>query len=142
MDIRTQIAAAYAPARPRDAGQCAPLTLAYVGDTVYDLYVRTLLIDTLDATPHGLHVAAAKRVCAAGQAAAFRRVEACLTDAERAVYKRGRNAHAGTLPKHASVADYHTASGFEALIGWLYLTGEDARIALLMRRALAQEDEV
>lgn len=140
MGIRTQIASAYESAQPRDAMQCAPLTLAYVGDTVYDLYVRTYLIDTLDATPHGLHMAAAKLVCAAGQTAAFRRVEGVLTPQEQAVYKRGRNAHSGTLPKHASVSDYHTASGFEALIGYLYLSGEDARIAQLMQLALRQED--
>ena len=140
MNIRTQIAAAWDSAAARNAKQAAPLTLAYVGDTVYDLYVRTHLFDTLDATPHMLHMTAAKHVCAAGQAAAFRRVEPMLTDEERAVYKRGRNAHSGTLPKNASVADYHTASGFEALIGWLYLSGQDARMTQLMRRALSQED--
>lgn len=140
MEIRTQIASAYdAPAR-RNADQAAPLTLAFIGDTVYDLYVRTHLLDTRDATPHALHMAAAKCVCAAGQAAAFRRVEAELTERELVAYKRGRNAHSGTLPKNASVADYHTASGFEALIGWLYLSGQDARMTQLMRLALSREE--
>lgn len=140
MNIRTQIAAAWDNASTRDRMQAAPLTLAFVGDTVYDLFVRTYLLDTRDATPHTLHMAAAKLVCAAGQAAAFRRVEAELSDEELTQYKRGRNAHSGTLPKNASVSDYHTASGFEALIGWLYLSGQDARMTQLMRRALSQED--
>ena len=137
MDMHTQIAAAWDDGARRSADLAAPLALAFIGDTVYDLYVRTQLLDTCDATPHALHMAAAKRVCAAGQAAAFRRVEGELTDGELAVYKRGRNAHSGTLPKNASVADYHTASGFEALIGWLYLSGQDARMTQLMRRALS-----
>lgn len=137
MDIRTQIASAYDGGAGRDVKEAAPLALAFIGDTVYDLYVRTHLLDTLSATPHKLHLAAAKCVCAAGQAAAFRRVEAELTQEELTQYKRGRNAHSGTLPKNASVADYHTASGFEALIGWLYLSGQDARMTQLMRRALS-----
>ncbi|MEG1523963.1 MAG: ribonuclease III domain-containing protein [Clostridia bacterium] len=120
----------------RDVQQIAPLTLAYVGDTIYDLFVRTRLIDSQSLTPHGYHMAAAKCVCAAGQAAAFRRIEALLTEAELTVFKRGRNAHSGTVPKNANVADYHAASGFEALIGYLYLTGEDARLTELINGAL------
>ena len=140
MDIRTQIASAWDEETTCNANQAAPLTLAFVGDTVYDLYVRTRLLDTRSAAPHALHLSAAKLVCAAGQAEAFRRVEPELTEEEHAVYKRGRNAHSGTLPKNASVADYHTASGFEALIGWLYLSGQDARMTQLMRRAFHKED--
>ncbi len=119
----------------------APLALALIGDTVYDLFVRTMLVDTLDLTPHKLHLAAAKYVCAAGQAAAFRRVEAALTEQERTIYKRGRNAHSGTVPKNASVADYHTASGFEALLGYLYLNGEDDRMTQLMELALTRQED-
>ena len=141
MSIRTLIAASWGNTAHRDPAHAAPLTLAFVGDTVYDLFVRTLLLDTMDATPHALHMAAAKYVCAAGQAAAFRRIEPELTEAEQAVYKRGRNAHSGTLPKNASVADYHTASGFEALLGFLYLSGQDERMTRLMELALRQEEK-
>lgn len=119
-----------------DPRQFAPLTLAYIGDTVYDLYVRTRLINSQKLTPHGYHVAAAKCVCAAGQATAFRRIEPLLNENENAIYKRGRNAHSGTVPKNANVNDYHTASGLEALIGFLYLSGEDARLEQLMNSAL------
>lgn len=118
--------------------QIAPLSLALVGDTVYDLYVRTLLVSTRDGTPHTLHLLAAKYVCAAGQAAAFRRIEHMLTEQELGVYKRGRNAHSGTVPKNASVADYHTASGFESLLGWLYLNDSNARLNELMRAAIQE----
>ena len=78
-------------------------------------------------------------VCAAGQAAAYRRMEQSLTTEEAAVFKRGRNAHSGTMPKNASAADYHTATGLEALIGWLFLTGSDARLNELMQYFLAKD---
>ncbi len=141
MSIRENIAHALGYATVCDAKQLAPLTLAYIGDTVYDLYVRTMLLDTLDAAPHGLHLAAARHVCAAAQAAAFRRIDPLLTEDERAVYKRGRNAHSGTVPKNASVTDYHAASGLEALLGYLYLNGDETRIDTLMRAALMQTEE-
>lgn len=141
MSIREEIAGALGYGRECDARQLAPLTLAYIGDTVYDLYVRTLLVDTLGITPHGLHLAASKHVCAAAQAAALRRIEPMLTEDERGVYKRGRNAHCGTVPKNASISDYHAASGLEALIGYLYLTGDEARISTLMRAALIQTED-
>lgn len=124
------------PRGKKDPRQLAPLTLAYIGDTVFDLYVRTRLVDRTDKTPHGYHMAAAKIVCAGAQASAFRKVEDMLSDEERAVFKRGRNAHCGTVPKHANVTDYHQASGFEALIGYLYLCGADERLDALMARAL------
>ncbi len=110
----------------------SPLVLAYIGDTVYDLYIRTRLISTTTLTAHGMHVAATKLVCAAAQAEAFRSIEPLLTEDELAVYKRGRNAHMGTVPKNASIGDYRTATGFEAVLGWLFLMGRDERINTLM----------
>ena len=121
--------------RRRDPRQMSPLVLAYIGDTVYDLFVRTLLLERSDATAHGMHIEAAKRVCAAAQAEAFRRVEPLLTEEELA----GRNAHMGTVPKNARIADYRAATGLEALLGYLYLSGQDARLASLVRAALAEE---
>lgn len=120
-----------------DPTQLGPLVLAYVGDTVYDMFVRTMLVDTTTLTAHGLHVHAAGLVCAKAQAEAFRRIEPMLTDAESAIFRRGRNAHMGTVPKNASIIDYRLATGLEALIGWLYLSGSDMRLAELMRKALA-----
>lgn len=110
----------------------SPLALAQIGDTVCDLYARVYLNDQFARSPRELHLAASEYVCAAGQAAAFRRMEPHLTAEETAVYKRGRNAHSGTMPKNGSAADYHTATGLEALVGWLFLSGNDARLGELM----------
>lgn len=112
--------------------QLAPLALAQIGDTVCDLYARIYLNDQFVRSPHELHLAASKFVCAAGQAAAYRRMESHLTEDETAVFRRGRNAHSGTMPKNASAADYHTATGLEAMIGWLFLSGADGRLNELM----------
>ena len=120
---------AQACANPR---QLAPLALAQIGDTVCDLYARIYLNDQFARSPHELHLAASKFVCAAGQAAAYRRMEPHLTDDEAAVFRRGRNAHSGTMPKNASAADYHTATGLEAMVGWLFLSGADERLNELM----------
>lgn len=120
----------------KDARQLSPLVLAYVGDTVYDLYVRTRLILKSDATAHGLHVQAARLVCAKAQAAALYAMLDELTEDELAIYKRGRNSHLGTVPKHAAIQDYRAATGLEALLGYLYLSGQDERLTELMALAL------
>ena len=112
--------------------QLSPLALAQIGDTVCDLYARIYLNDQFARSPHELHLAASKFVCAAGQAAAFRRMEPQLTEDETAIFRRGRNAHSGTMPKNASAADYHTATGLEAMVGWLFLSGADERLNELM----------
>ena len=116
-------------ANPR---QLSPLALAQIGDTVCDLYARVYLNDQFARSPHELHIAASKYVCAAGQAAAYRRMEPHLSEEELALFKRGRNAHSGTMPKNASAADYHTATGLEAMVGWLFLSGADERLNELM----------
>ena len=127
--------------RPADPLSLPALTLAYLGDTVYDLYVRTTLVETLHLPMRALHLEAAKHVCAAGQANAYRRMADRLTEAEQAAFRRGRNAHSGTVPKHADVRDYRVATGLESLLGYLYLRGEDERIGELMRLALTIEPE-
>ena len=119
--------------------QLAPLALAQIGDTVCDLYARIYLNDQFARSPHELHLAASKFVCAAGQAAAYRRMEPHLTEEEFALFKRGRNAHSGTMPKNASAADYHTATGLETLVGWLFLCGNDARLNELMEYFFSTE---
>lgn len=112
--------------------QMAALTLAYIGDTVYDLFVRTLMLETRDAKVHELHLLSAKAVCAAGQAASFREIEPMLSEEELSVFRRGRNSHMGTVPKNAAITDYRTATGLEALMGFLYLSGRDERLTALM----------
>ncbi|MBQ3108568.1 MAG: Mini-ribonuclease 3 [Clostridia bacterium] len=139
MPIVDAVRAAFPALPEKDPRQMAPLVLAYIGDTVYDLYMRTRLVLKTDSTAHGLHMAAAKLVCAAAQAAAYRRMADALTEEETAVFKRGRNAHMGTVPKNASIADYRAATGLEALMGYLYLCGRDERIEELMSLALKED---
>ena len=119
-----------------DVSAFSPLALAFVGDTVFDLYVRTMLVSDVDARVHELHLMSAKRVCAGGQAQAFRRIEPMLSEEELGIYKRGRNSHMGTVAKNASIADYRTATGLEALIGYLFLCGRDDRLTERMKLML------
>ena len=119
-----------------DAARMAPLTLAYIGDTVYDLYVRTLLLHKSDATVHRLHLQAAALVRASAQAQASIRVLPMLNEEEAAVFRRGRNTHMGSVPRNASIADYRAATGLEAVLGYLFLKGEDERVKELMSAAL------
>lgn len=137
--LRAAVCAAL-PCAPGDPRHMSPLNLAYIGDTVYDLYVRTRLIALSDAGVHKLHLLSAAAVCAKGQAAAYHAIADRLTEAEQEIYRRGRNAHMGTVPKNASIADYRTATGFEALLGYLYLSGEDARLTELLRPLLAEPE--
>ncbi|HWQ57472.1 MAG TPA: ribonuclease III domain-containing protein [Clostridia bacterium] len=134
--VRGIVDAALPDGASRDPRVAPALSLAYVGDTVYDLYVRTLLVEREDARVHELHLASAKLVCAAGQAAAFRIIEPMLTEDELSVYRRGRNSHLGTVAKNAKISDYRTATGLEALLGFLYLSGRDRRLTELMREII------
>ena len=114
-----------------DVASLSPLTLAFMGDTVFDLLVRSELICEANRPVKDLHSTASKRVCAKAQADGIRKIMPMLTEDELAVFKRGRNAHTGGIPKHASSADYHYATGLESLFGWLYLKGEADRIRVI-----------
>ncbi len=111
-----------------DVSALSPLTLAFVGDTVFDLLTRSELVIEANRPVNDLHKAASKKVCAAAQAESIRKIMPLLTEDETAVFKCGRNAHTGGIPKNASSADYHYATGLESLFGWLYLKGEIDRI--------------
>ena len=116
------------PISLKDAEQKNPLALAYLGDTVWDLLVRQRLLSS-SARVHALHQQAAGMVNAGAQAKALTRVETMLTEAERDVVRRGTNAHAKHLaPRNQDPVDYRRATGLEALIGWLYLSGQQARV--------------
>lgn len=110
-----------------EAGSYSPLVLAFVGDAVYDLAIRTMLVQRGNARPNALHRAKASMVKASAQSAMMELILPVLTDEEEAVYRRGRNAKSYTKAKNASVADYRRATGFEALIGYLYLCGRKER---------------
>ncbi len=124
-----------------DVSSLSPLTLAFVGDTVFDLLTRTELVCEANRPVNALHTMASKKVCAAAQAESLRKILPILTEDETAVFKRGRNAHTGGIPKHASSADYHYATGLESLFGWLYLKGETERIKELYN-AMQTDGEV
>ncbi|MBR0348731.1 MAG: ribonuclease III [Clostridia bacterium] len=108
--------------------ELSPLTLAFIGDTVFDLLVREDLICKANRPANDLHNLAVQKVKASAQAGFIEKIIPHLTEAELAVYKRGRNAKSGHLPKNASQSDYHMATGFEALIGYLYLSDRIERI--------------
>lgn len=113
--------------------QLNPLILAAVGDAVYTLNVRTLLVAGHDYTAHALHAASASTVCAAAQKAAYFKIEPLLTEDELYIAKRGRNAHPGTIPKNAEFSDYRIATALEAVFGYLSILGREDRIAALMK---------
>ncbi len=110
------------------------LELAYLGDAIYDFYVRERLVRGGDRI-NVLHKRAIRTVCAHAQAEALQRVEALLTDEERAVVRRARNARQ-TPPRSADPAEYHRATALEALIGYLFLTDQKARMETLIASAL------
>ena len=106
----------------------SPLTLAYIGDAAYELVVRTFLVDQGNSRPDKLHRKASSMVKAAAQAAMAEALKDSLTEEELSVYRRGRNAKSPTMAKNASMYDYRKATGFEALMGYLYLKGEQKRL--------------
>ena len=112
------------------------LVLAYIDDALYDLYVRTRLIsENENMLAHKLHVQAIKFVKAHGQSEAVKYIEPVLTEQELAAYKRGRNSKSFTVPKNADVGEYRRATGFEALLGWLYVSKEQDRLEEIMKLA-------
>ena len=115
----------------------SPLALAYLGDAVYELLIRTLVMDEGNTQPQKLHQKSSRLVKAEAQAAMIRFLLPRLTEEEAAVYKRGRNAKSFTSAKHASIIDYRTATGLEALFGYLYLEGRFGRILELLREGLS-----
>lgn len=109
-----------------------PLVLAFVGDAVHSMYVRHELAVSSDAKAHTLHLLAANEVNASAQSEKAELLESILTEDELDIYRRGRNAKQHTMAKNAAVNDYKKASGLEALLGYLYLTGREERIKQLL----------
>lgn len=118
---------------PKTAAGLGALELAYIGDCVFELYVRTDMLTGSGKKVKELHPAVVKRVCAAGQAELSRRLQPILTEEEQAVFLRGRNHRHARIPKGSSPAEYALATGFESLMGFLYLCGRQDRILELLR---------
>lgn len=114
-----------------EAGKISTLGLAYVGDGVYELLVRTWLLMHHHTASLDLHRTCITYVNATAQAGAFEKIAPLLTEEETAIFKRGRNAKVNQVPHHSTAAEYHTATGLEALFGWLYITGQQTRLSSL-----------
>ena len=114
-----------------EIGKISTLGLAYVGDGVYELLVRTWLVTHHHTASLDLHRSAVAYVNASAQAGAYEMVAPLLDEEELAVFKRGRNAKVNQIPPHATSAQYHAATGLETLFGWLYVAGRQERISFL-----------
>lgn len=119
-----------------DLKTLSPLTLAFVGDCIYDLILRTVIVERHNASPNQLHREKSRLAKAPAQAEMAEELQEHLTQEELAVYRRGRNAKSHTTAKNASVLDYRKATGLEALYGWLYLSGQEERLLQLLRLSL------
>ncbi len=115
-----------------DPKQLSPLTLAFVGDGVFDLFVREEIVCSANRPVRELNKLKVERVRCEAQAALYERIEPLLTEEESDIFRRGRNAHTSHTPKNASPSDYHTATGLEALFGYLYLSNQFERIRSLL----------
>ena len=117
---------------PEGARNLSPVVLAFVGDAVYSLYVREKLVLGTDFKTGTLQKPSSRQVSARGQSELIERLLPALTEEEADIFRRGRNAKKSTRSKHASVGEYNRSTGFEALIGYLYLTGRHERIEELL----------
>ncbi|MBM6969616.1 ribonuclease III [Mordavella massiliensis] len=124
-----------------DVQEYSPLTLAYIGDGIYDLVIRTLVINRGNKQVQKLHQETSALVQASAQSRMMRVLQEKLTEEEHAVYKRGRNAKSVSPAKNQSVTDYRRATGFEALMGYLYLKKDWKRMLELIRDGLESLEE-
>ena len=108
------------------------LSLAYIGDAVYEIYIRTMILAKGQRSVNAMHHETTAYVQASAQSELVRILEPLMTEEEHDVYRRGRNAKSGSVPRNQSMSDYRRATGFEALIGYLYLTGQQDRIRELL----------
>ena len=125
-----------------EAREYSPLALAYLGDAVYELAIRTFVMNHDNTQVNKMHKKTAGLVKAEAQANFYKVLEEELTEEEKAVYRRGRNAKSVTMAKHATMKDYRMATGFEALMGYLYLTEQMERMAELLGHGLKKLGEL
>lgn len=121
-----------------DVNNLSPLTLAFVGDTVFDLFVREMLVCQANRSVNKLHKCATEYVKASAQCEIVNKLMPHLTEKEISVFKRGRNAHTNHKAKNATECDYHMATGFETLFGYLYLSGNMERLRELFDLAVSE----
>lgn len=126
------------PIKSGDLNTFSPLVLAYIGDAVYEVYIRTLLIGKGNAPVHKLHKQSITFVKAKAQSDIIHKLMESLTPEEQDVVRRGRNAKSGTIPKNADVTEYKYATGFESLLGYLYIKGDYTRLLELLKTSVEQ----
>lgn len=123
----------YFPDRQKDVRSLSPLKLAYLGDAVFEIIIRTLVIEETGGPVKNLHTRASELVNAGSQAELIKALQEDLTEEEKSVYRHGRNAKTSSVAKHADIHDYRNATGLETLFGYLYLTGHTERAVELCR---------
>ena len=119
----------------------SPLTLAYIGDAIYELVIRTILVEKGNTQVNKLHQRASKLVKASAQSEIVEKLKPYLTEEEMGIFKRGRNAKSFTTAKNASMSDYRRATGFEALMGHLYLTEKWDRMLELIKIGITEGEK-
>lgn len=119
-----------------EVNMMSPLTWAYVGDAVYELYIRTNLVNKTKLKPHKLHIESIKYVKAKAQANILKKIMDKLTDDEKEIVRRARNAENHHLPKNAEPEDYMYSTAFEGLIGYLYLCKKDERLKEILEMSV------
>lgn len=112
----------------------SPLVWAYVGDSVYEMFIRTKLVNISNAKPHKLHIESIKYVKAKAQADILKKIQEDLTEEEKNIVRRGRNTENHHVPKNSNVQEYMYATAFEALIGYLYLTKQNKRLKEILNK--------
>jgi len=123
--------------KPSDVSQYPPLVLAYIGDTVYEVYIRTMVLSEGVAPVHKLHRRSTEFVKAKAQSDIIHEIIGLLTEEEKDIVRRGRNAKSGTIPKNADVTEYKYATGFESLLGYLYLKKEFSRLVEVLKMSVS-----
>ena len=113
-----------------------PLVLAYIGDAIYELYIRTELVNNTKLNPHKLHIESIKYVKAKAQAEILEKIYETLDEEEKNIVRRGRNAENHHLPKNANIKEYMYATAFETLVGYLYLSKNDKRLKEILSNIL------
>ncbi|MDD3414456.1 MAG: ribonuclease III domain-containing protein [Lachnospiraceae bacterium] len=138
-DIRKIIESQFGEAKT-DLKAYSPLTLAFIGDAVYSLIIRTIIVERGNVPVNKLHKATTSLVQANAQAEMIQSIQTMLTEEEESAYRRGRNAKSGSSAKNASIQTYRKATGMESLVGYLYLKGDYERILELMKKGLSIEE--
>ena len=124
-----------------EAGNYSPLVLAFAGDAFCELIIRTMFVKRGNARPNDLNKKKNQYVKAGAQSAMMKAVEPMLTERERLIFRRGKNAKPHTMARNATVSEYHRATGFEALMGYLYLSGQVERALFLIGAGVDAVDE-